>query len=131
MNYSCHNLCNIHIGFLQAFIENPILPFLCCPWEETLPQMLISNGQESSQPHSQEWMMILLRKSGSNQRLLLKVEKAQRQGACFEEYMSCFVFLSTMTSRLGPAVRPVIKSVLVTNVHAGAHKMIGLIPVSC
>lgn len=131
MNYSCHNLCNAHIGFLQALIENPMLPFPCCPWEETLLQTLISSSHKILQPHSQEWMMILIRKSGSNQRLFLKVEKAQRCGTCFEEYMSCFVFLFTMTSSLGAAVRPIIKNVLVTKVYARAHKIISLITVSC
>lgn len=69
--------------FLQALHwKNLLLPFSYCPWEETILQALICTDKESSQPHSQE-SMILFRKPGSNQRLCLRAEKAWRHGAYF------------------------------------------------
>lgn len=64
-----------HWFFSRHFIEkNLMLPFSYCPWEETILQTLICTDKESSQPHSQE-SMILFRKPGSNQRFAWELRK--------------------------------------------------------
>lgn len=88
MNYSCHNLCNAHIGLSPGTsLKNLMLPFSCCLWEETILQTLICTDKESLQPHSQE-SMILFRKPES--------WDSMEAWCMFLTYMSCFVSLSPM-----------------------------------